>query len=70
MPESSTFLAERLRAEGEKTAAFFAALNTDQWQARVYTENTEWRVRDVLAHFISAEKSFIIKCTPVICAAY
>ncbi|MBA4380870.1 MAG: hypothetical protein C0393_09415, partial [Anaerolinea sp.] len=45
--------------EGEKTAAFFAALDADQWQARVYTENAGWRVRDVLAHFISAEKSFL-----------
>ena len=59
MPDTPSFLAERLKTEGEKTAAFFAALNADQWQARVYTENAEWRVRDVLAHFISAEKSFL-----------
>ncbi len=59
MPDTPSFLAERLKTEGEKTAAFFAALNADQWQATVYTENAEWRVRDVLAHFISAEKSFL-----------
>jgi len=59
MPDTPSFLAERLKTEGEKTASFFAALNADQWQATIYTENAEWRVRDVLAHFISAEKSFL-----------
>ncbi|MDO9130776.1 MAG: DinB family protein [Anaerolineales bacterium] len=59
MTETPAFLVERLKTEGEKTATFFAALNADQWQATVYTENAEWRVRDVLAHFISAEKSFL-----------
>lgn len=59
MPDTPSFLAERLKTEGEKTAAFFAALKADQWQATVYTENAGWRVRDVLAHFISAEKSFL-----------
>jgi hypothetical protein len=59
MPESPAFLAERLRAEGERTAAFFAALTGDQWQQVVYTEGAEWKVRDMLAHFVSVEKSIL-----------
>ncbi len=59
MSETPSYLAARLKAEGEKAAAFFAALSEDQWQVIVYTENAEWRVRDVLAHFISAEKAFL-----------
>lgn len=56
MPETPSFLAERLKTEGEKTAAFFASLTTDQWKSTVYTEGSEWTVRNVLAHFVTAEK--------------
>ena len=59
MPDTPQFLAKRLRAEGEKMVAFFSALTDAQWGQTVYTEGAEWRVRDVLAHFISAEKSFL-----------
>lgn len=59
MPETPTFLAERLRAEGERIAASFTALTGDQWQQVVYTESAEWKVRDVLAHFVSVEKSIL-----------
>jgi len=59
MPESPAFFAERLRAEGERIAAYFAALTGDQWEQVVYTEGAEWKVRDVLAHFVSVEKSIL-----------
>jgi uncharacterized protein (TIGR03083 family) len=59
MPETPTFLAERLRAEGERIAASFTALTGDQWQQVVYTESAEWKVRDILAHFVSLEKSIL-----------
>lgn len=59
MAEMPVFLAERLKTEGEKTAAFFAALTGDQWQQVVYTESAEWKARDVLAHFVSVEKSIL-----------
>lgn len=59
MPETPAFLAERLKTEGEKTAALFASLTDAQWQATVYTEGAAWSVRHVLAHFVMAEKSFI-----------
>jgi hypothetical protein len=59
MPESPAFLAERLGTEGERIAASFAALTGDQWGQVVYTEGAEWKVRDVLAHFVSVEKSIL-----------
>lgn len=59
MPETPDFLSERLKTEGEKTIAFFAALTPDQWQTLVYTEGAEWTVRNVLAHFVMAEKGFL-----------
>ncbi len=58
MPETPAFLAERLKAEGEKTAAFFASLAAGQWNAIVYTEGAEWTVRSILAHYVTAEKGF------------
>jgi uncharacterized protein (TIGR03083 family) len=59
MPDTPSFLAERLKTEGEKTAAFFASLTPEQWQATVYTEGGEWTVRSVLAHYVTAEKGFL-----------
>lgn len=59
MPETPAFLAERLKTEGEKTAAFFASLTTDQWNSEVYTEGETWTVRNVLAHYLTAEKGFV-----------
>lgn len=59
MPETSAFLSERLKSEGEKIAAFFAALTPDQWAAEVYTEGGLWTVRSVLAHFVTAERGFL-----------
>lgn len=50
-------LAERLRAEGLKAVEFFQALAPDQWDLEVYTEGSCWAVRQVLAHFLSAELS-------------
>jgi uncharacterized protein (TIGR03083 family) len=58
MPETPAFLAERLKSEGEKTAAFFASLAADQWNSIVYTEGAEWTVRSILAHYVTAEKGF------------
>jgi uncharacterized damage-inducible protein DinB len=59
MPETPAFLAERLKTEGEKTAAFFASLTADQWKAEVYTEGATWTVRNVLAHYLTAERGFV-----------
>ncbi len=53
------FLARRLRAEGEKMKAFFAALSPADWQRSVYTDGVTWQVRDVLAHFVASERGFL-----------
>lgn len=57
MPETPAFLAERLKTEGEKTAAFFESLADTQWQASVFSEGATWKVRNVLVHLVIAEKS-------------
>jgi hypothetical protein len=59
MNEATAFLVERLRAEGEKTVLFFRSLSAEQWERTVYTEGSIWKVRDVLAHFMTAEKGFL-----------
>ncbi len=59
MPDSPEFLARRLRAEGEKMYEFFRSLDDAQWQKTVYTEGETWTVRDVLAHFVTAEQGFL-----------
>lgn len=57
MPETTpVWLAERLRKEGEKVVAYFAALADEQWQAEVYTEDDIWTIRNVLAHFVTSER--------------
>ncbi len=59
MPDTPQFLAKRLRSEGEKMTAYFAALDDADWEKEVYTEGTTWTVRNVLAHFVTAEQGFI-----------
>lgn len=71
MVESPAFLSERLQSEGEKVLAFFRELTSGQWEQPLYLdaqrheEGSEWRVRDVLAHFVAAEESFIRLLTDV-----
>ena len=59
MVETSEFLAERLRIEGEKTYAFFSTLRLEQWEQSVYTEESNWTVRNVLLHYVTAEQGFL-----------
>lgn len=58
MTQTCESLFKRLEQDGEKTVAFFNSLSADQWHLPVYNMETEWKVRDVLAHFVSAEASF------------
>ena len=51
-----TWLAERLKKEGEKVVAYFSALPAEQWHAEVYTEGDTWTIRNVLAHFVTSER--------------
>lgn len=59
MPDTPASLAEKLKIEGEKTQAFFAALTPEQWQQTVYGEEGHWTARSILAHFVSAEQGFL-----------
>lgn len=59
MPETPAMLADKLKSEGEKYAAFFAGLTDDQWKLEVYTEGATWTLRNVLAHLVTAERAFV-----------
>jgi hypothetical protein len=59
MSETIAFLADRLRTEGDKTVSFFQSLSEYDWELSVYTEGSVWKVRDVLAHFVTAEQGFL-----------
>jgi hypothetical protein len=59
MTDTPSFLAERLQTEGEKTIAFFNALEDEKWNNSVYTENSIWTVRNILVHFVTTEQGFI-----------
>lgn len=52
-------LQQRLASEGRKTHNFFRALTPMDWDRPVYTSGSAWRVRHVLAHFISAETGYL-----------
>jgi uncharacterized damage-inducible protein DinB len=52
-------LQKRLSDEGAKTAEFFAALAPEAWQHPVYSTGPRWKVRQVLAHFVSAERGYL-----------
>lgn len=58
MSESAD-LANKLRAEGERFATFFSGLTDAQWQMDVYTEDSLWTVRNVLAHFVTSERALL-----------
>lgn len=67
MPDTPAFLAERLRAEGDKTLQLFQSLTPQQWQTVVYSEGSPWTMKSVLVHFVTAEKGFL-KILPDIAA--
>lgn len=54
-----TELAEKLKTEGERMAAFFAELADEQWTHEVYTEGTTWSIRNVLSHFVTSERGLV-----------
>jgi uncharacterized protein (TIGR03083 family) len=58
MPTRQEFIVKRLSDEGQKTAAFFRGLSPEDFARQVYTTGPNWRVRDILAHFVSAEQTF------------
>jgi hypothetical protein len=49
----------KLDKGARKTNEILGALTPEQWQRVVYDEPTVWTVRDLLAHFVSAEASLL-----------
>ena len=50
-------LAQKLKFEGEKFAAFFGGLTDDQWKREVYTEGSVWTIRNILSHLMTSERA-------------
>jgi hypothetical protein len=59
MPDNPTSLSAKLQTEGEKVRGFFAGLTADQWQSPIYAESSIWTPRSILAHLVTAERSFL-----------
>jgi len=49
----------RLEKGARKTNEILSALTPEQWQRVVYDDPLVWTVRDLLAHFVSAEDSLL-----------
>jgi len=49
----------RLEEEGAKMQAFFEGLPAADWAQTVYLDGSGWTVRDLLAHFLSAEQTYV-----------
>ncbi len=58
MSKSPTFLAKRLRAEGEKMTAYFTDLSEDDWTCVIYAEEGNWTIHSILLHLVTAEQAF------------
>jgi uncharacterized protein (TIGR03083 family) len=58
MGQRTEQIVRRMTEEGQKSLTFFRSLKPDDWLAQVYTEGTRWTVRQVLCHFVSAERAF------------
>ena len=54
-----TELAQKLKSEGEKFAAFFGGLTDDQWKKEVYTEGSVWTIRNILSHLMTSERASV-----------
>jgi hypothetical protein len=48
----------RLINEGQKTSEFFEALAPQDRERQIYATGSGWRVKEILAHFISAERAY------------
>ncbi len=57
-------LVARLERGGRKTREILDGLTPDQWQTTVYPD-PRWTVRDLLAHFVSAEGRLLELCQDV-----
>ena len=60
MPARQALILKRLQEEGLKTAAYFRTLSEGDLAQVVYTSGPRWRARDILAHFVSAERTLLM----------
>jgi hypothetical protein len=58
-------LAARLEKGRSKTRQALETLAPEQWSQIVYREPPDWSVRDLLAHFVSAEVNLLELCQDV-----
>jgi hypothetical protein len=49
----------RLRDAGQQTLAFWGGLVPEQGEMQIYAAGAEWNARQVLCHFISAERNLL-----------
>jgi hypothetical protein len=59
MSARQDLIVKRLTEEGEAALAFFNELAEADWERRIYTEGSQWTVRQILCHFCSAEAGFL-----------
>jgi hypothetical protein len=59
MSDRQELIIKRLIEEGQKTAAYFAGLTPAALAQQVYLTGPTWGVRDILAHFVSAEQTLL-----------
>lgn len=57
MAATQELLVNRLREVGEKSVQFFQDLKPEQFETKIYTDGSQWSVRQILAHFALAEDS-------------
>ena len=60
MADTALFLADRLETEGAKSLEIFRALLPEHWELTVYTDGSAWTIRQLLAHFVTAEAGFLV----------
>jgi len=66
MPNRQELIVKRLQEEGRKSAAFFSSLSEPELAQLVYSTGPQWRARDVLAHFVSAEQTMLVYARQVL----
>lgn len=57
MDDRRNEIIHNLRKEGKETVAFFKGFSPSELEVTVYTEEVDWTVRQVLAHFVTIERS-------------
>ncbi len=57
MTDRRTEIIAQLEINLKNTLSFFRSLSDDQLSVQVYTDGAKWTVKQVLAHFITIERS-------------